>query len=158
MPLQYHCGCADTALVDGAPALSCVTAIEAFAGRRIVTVEGLSDGGRPNAVQQAFIAEGAAQCGYCTNGMIMQSAALLNETPKPDEAAIRQAVHAAGQMAGETVEDVTINLSGGKPRSETIAIEVAVGGHEVGDADLQRVMEKVVPPRRNGRQGSCVAP
>lgn len=67
------------------------------------------------------------------------------------EAAIRQAVHAAEQMAGETIEEVTINLSGGKPRSETVAVEVAVGGHEVADTDLQRVMEKVVPARRNGR-------
>jgi cell division protein FtsA len=67
------------------------------------------------------------------------------------EAAIRQAVHAAEQMAGETIQAVTVNLSGGKPRSETVAVDVAVGGHEVGDIDLRRVIDKVVLPRRNGR-------
>jgi nicotinate dehydrogenase subunit A len=57
-----------------------------------VTLEGLGSPDRPHPVQAAFIAEQAAQCGYCINGMIMQSAALLNETPKPDETAIRQAL------------------------------------------------------------------
>ena len=70
------------------------------------------------------------------------------------EAAIRQAVHAAEQMAGETIQTVTVNLSGGKPRSETVTVDVDVGGHEVGDVDLRRVIDKVVLPRRNGRAGS----
>lgn len=70
------------------------------------------------------------------------------------EAAIRHAVHAAEQMAGETIQAVTVNLSGGKPRSETVSVEVAVGGHEVDDRDLHRVIEKVVLPHRNGRAGT----
>jgi nicotinate dehydrogenase subunit A len=86
-----QCG-ACAVLVDGAPALSCVTAVEAFAGRRIVTVEGLSDGGRPNAVQQAFIAEGAAQCGYCTPGLVVAVTALVARTPAPTDAETRDAL------------------------------------------------------------------
>ncbi|CAN0093388.1 unnamed protein product, partial [Discosporangium mesarthrocarpum] len=70
------------------------------------------------------------------------------------EAAIRQAVHAAEQMAGETIQDVTVNLSGGKPRSETVSVDVTVGGHEVADNDLQRVLEKVVLPPRPARNGA----
>jgi cell division protein FtsA len=70
------------------------------------------------------------------------------------EAAIRQAVHAAEQMAGETIQDVTVNLSGGKPSSETVSVDVAVGGHEVAESDLQRVIEKVVLPPRPARNGT----
>jgi nicotinate dehydrogenase subunit A len=61
-------------------------------GAKIVTLEGLGTPDKPHPVQAAFIAEQAAQCGYCINGMIMQSAALLAENKKPDEAAIRQAL------------------------------------------------------------------
>ncbi|MFX9787955.1 2Fe-2S iron-sulfur cluster-binding protein, partial [Acinetobacter baumannii] len=57
-----------------------------------MTLEGLGGPDKLHPVQAAFIEEQAAQCGYCINGMIMQSAALLNQTPKPDEAAIRQAL------------------------------------------------------------------
>ena len=56
----------------------------------VTTLEGLSSGGQLHPVQQAFIAEQAAQCGYCTNGMIMQSVMLLNSNPSPSEADIRQ--------------------------------------------------------------------
>ncbi len=87
-----QCG-ACTVHIDGQAVRSCITPVSSLkAGARIVTLEGLGSPDRPHPVQAAFIAEQAAQCGYCINGMIMQSAALLNETPKPDEAAIRQAL------------------------------------------------------------------
>lgn len=70
------------------------------------------------------------------------------------ETAIRQAVHAAEQMAGETIREVSVNLSGGKPGSEIVSVEVAVGGHEVSDGDLNRVIEKIVAPRHNGHGGN----
>ncbi len=69
------------------------------------------------------------------------------------ESAIRQAVHAAEQMAGETIHDVTVNLSGGKPQSETVAVEVAIDGHEVADIDLRRIVEKIVGPHRGSIYG-----
>ncbi|WP_267360833.1 MULTISPECIES: (2Fe-2S)-binding protein [unclassified Methylobacterium] len=87
-----QCG-ACTVHVDGQAVRSCITPVSSLkAGAKIVTLEGLGRLDKPHPVQAAFIAEQAAQCGYCINGMIMQSAALLNETPKPDETAIRQAL------------------------------------------------------------------
>src|SRR3954469_9488748 len=87
-----QCG-ACTVHVDGQAVRSCITPVSSLkAGAKIVTLEGLGSLDKPHPVQAAFIAEQAAQCGYCINGMIMQSAALLNETPKPDETAIRQAL------------------------------------------------------------------
>jgi len=78
-----QCG-ACTVHVDGAAVRSCVTPLSAVTGR-IVTLEGLGTDASPHPVQQAFIDEQAVQCGYCINGMIMQSAALLARNPKPSE-------------------------------------------------------------------------
>ncbi|MGV7032767.1 (2Fe-2S)-binding protein [Methylobacterium symbioticum] len=94
---RFGCGLGQcgscTVHVDGQAVRSCITPVSGLKpGARIVTLEGLGSPDKPHPVQDAFIAEQAAQCGYCINGMIMQSAALLNETPKPDEAAIRQAL------------------------------------------------------------------
>src|SRR6476469_1096175 len=76
-----QCG-ACTVHVDGAPRRSCVTAVSAVAGKDVVTLEGLGTPERPHPLQQAFIDEQAAQCGYCINGMIMRAAALLARTPR----------------------------------------------------------------------------
>ncbi|CAO4177509.1 (2Fe-2S)-binding protein [Methylorubrum populi] len=94
---RFGCGLGQcgscTVHVDGRAVRSCITPVSSLkAGAEIVTLEGLGSPDKPHPVQAAFIEEQAAQCGYCINGMIMQSAALLNETPKPDEAAIRQAL------------------------------------------------------------------
>jgi nicotinate dehydrogenase subunit A len=77
-----QCG-ACTVHVDGAPRRACVTAIGTLAGKSVVTLEGLGTSDRPHPLQQAFIDEQAAQCGYCINGMIMRAAALLAQTPRP---------------------------------------------------------------------------
>jgi nicotinate dehydrogenase subunit A len=69
---------------------SCTMPLSAIADQPVTTLEGLSAGGQLHPLQQAFIQEQAAQCGYCTNGMIMQSIILLNNTPSPTEAQIRQ--------------------------------------------------------------------
>jgi nicotinate dehydrogenase subunit A len=81
-----------TVLVDDRPVRSCMVPIAGVAGQRVTTIEGLGTPARPDALQAAFIAEQAAQCGYCTTGMIMRARALLRETPRPDEAAIREAL------------------------------------------------------------------
>jgi nicotinate dehydrogenase subunit A len=82
-----QCG-ACTVHVDGAAVRSCVTPLSAVSGR-IVTLEGLGTEAVPHPVQQAFIDEQAVQCGYCINGMIMQSAAFLARNPKPSEQEVK---------------------------------------------------------------------
>jgi nicotinate dehydrogenase subunit A len=93
---KFGCGLAQcgacTVLVDGAAVRSCVTEVGAVQGARIETIEGLSAGGTLHAVQRAFLAEQAAQCGYCTNGMIMASVAFLRSNPEPTDPQIREAL------------------------------------------------------------------
>jgi len=88
-----QCG-ACTVLLDGRPTRSCVTAVSTLGAKRITTLEGLGSKDRLHPLQKAFIEEQAAQCGYCTNGMIMTAKALLDKTPKPTEAQIRKALAA----------------------------------------------------------------
>jgi len=93
---KFGCGLAQcgacTVLVDGRAVRSCVTPISAVTTSEIITIEGLGSLGKPHALQQAFIAEQAAQCGYCTNGMIMATTALLHETPHPTPEQAKQAL------------------------------------------------------------------
>ena len=84
-----QCG-ACTVLIDGKAARSCSTAVRQADGRTITTLEGLGTPERPDKVQAAFIAEQAAQCGYCTSGMIMSAKALLNQTPNPTAGQVKQ--------------------------------------------------------------------
>lgn len=79
-------------IMDGTAIPSCVTPVEEAAGREIVTIEGLGSEEDPHSIQRAFIEEQAAQCGYCINGMIMTSKALLDRTPNPTEQEIRDAL------------------------------------------------------------------
>jgi nicotinate dehydrogenase subunit A len=88
-----QCG-ACTVLVDGKPTRSCVFPVDAAAGRKVTTLEGLSSGSSLHPLQRAFVAEQAAQCGYCSNGMIMTAKALLDRTPQPTEAQVRKALGA----------------------------------------------------------------
>jgi nicotinate dehydrogenase subunit A len=84
-----QCG-ACTILLDGRATRSCTTSISRAAGHTITTIEGLASEGTPNRVPAAFISEQAAQCGYCTNGMIMAAAALLSQNPKPTTDQVKQ--------------------------------------------------------------------
>jgi len=86
-----QCG-ACTVLVDGKPVQSCDFPLSAAAGKSITTVEGLSTGGKPHPLQQAFIDEQAAQCGYCATGIIMSAKALLDANPRPTDAQVRAAL------------------------------------------------------------------
>jgi nicotinate dehydrogenase subunit A len=79
-------------IIDGRPRPSCDHPAWAAEGARVTTVEGLSDGHRLSAVQQAFLDEQAAQCGYCTSGMIMAAAALLEANPAPTEQEVLEAL------------------------------------------------------------------
>jgi nicotinate dehydrogenase subunit A len=83
-----QCG-ACTVHIDGQAIRSCITPLSSLGDSKVVTLEGLGMDERPHPVQQAFIEEQAVQCGYCINGMIMQSAALLTHNPKPTEQQIK---------------------------------------------------------------------
>ena len=93
---KFGCGLGEcgacTVLIDGVAARACVIPVKGCTGREIVTLEGLGSRERPDAVQAAFIAEQAAQCGYCLNGMIMTTRALLAINPHPTEAEAREAL------------------------------------------------------------------
>src|SRR5688500_9597136 len=81
-----------TVLVDGKPVQSCDFPLSAAAGKSITTIEGLAAGGKPHPLQQAFIDEQAAQCGYCITGIIMSAKALLDANRNPADADIRAAL------------------------------------------------------------------
>ena len=79
-------------LIDGHAAPTCDTPLWAAAGKNITTVEGLAALGEMHPLQQAFLAEQAAQCGYCTSGILISAAALLAKNPKPTETEVRAAL------------------------------------------------------------------
>jgi nicotinate dehydrogenase subunit A len=86
-----QCG-ACTVLIDGKAVRSCITPIGALEKSEITTIEGLGSIEKPHALQQAFIEEQAAQCGYCISGMIMSAKELLDREPRPSEADVRAAL------------------------------------------------------------------
>src|SRR5574340_1013941 len=93
--VKYGCGAglcgACTVLVDGEAVRSCATPLKQVAGKRVITIEGLSEGERLHPIQQAFLDHHAFQCGYCTAGMILNAYALLMKTPQPTrEEIVRQ--------------------------------------------------------------------
>lgn len=93
---KYGCGIGEcgacTVLLDGEPVLSCLTLAVEVDGREVTTVEGLAKGGKLHPVQEAFIEEGAIQCGYCTPGFILVAKRLLEEVRNPSEDVIREYV------------------------------------------------------------------
>jgi nicotinate dehydrogenase subunit A len=93
---KFGCGAAQcgacTVIMNGRAVRSCVTPMAAAVNARITTLEGLGTAEDPHPIQQAFIDEQAAQCGYCANGMIMTAKALLDRQPDPTEQQIRAAL------------------------------------------------------------------
>jgi aerobic-type carbon monoxide dehydrogenase small subunit (CoxS/CutS family) len=93
---KYGCGegqCgACTVLVEGQATRSCVTPVAAATGKAVTTIEGLEENGRLHPVQEAFLDAGAAQCGYCTPGMIVEAVALLRRAPAATDAEIASAM------------------------------------------------------------------
>ncbi|MFQ5790573.1 MAG: (2Fe-2S)-binding protein [Acidobacteriota bacterium] len=81
-----------TVLVDGEPVLSCLALPLELEGREILTVEGLTDGATPHPLQRAFAEVGAAQCGYCTPGILMVAKSLLDRNPEPSRQEIQEAL------------------------------------------------------------------
>jgi nicotinate dehydrogenase subunit A len=93
---KFGCGLGECGacmvLIDGVAARSCTIPVAGVAGREVTTLEGLGSSAAPHPVQQAFIDTQAAQCGYCLNGMVMTTAALLRRNPQPSEADARAAL------------------------------------------------------------------
>lgn len=93
---KFGCGLAQcgacTVHVDGRAVRSCVTPARSVQGRDVTTIEGLGSPERPDALQAAFIAEQATQCGYCTAGLVMTARAFLAQHPRPSELEVRQAL------------------------------------------------------------------
>ncbi len=94
---KFGCGIAQCGscmvLIDGKAVVSCTIPVSSLGKSKITTLEGLADeNGSLHAVQQAFIDEQAAQCGYCLNGVIMTAIGLLNENPNPEKSEIKQAL------------------------------------------------------------------
>ena len=87
-----QCG-ACTVLVDGQPMRSCMLPVQAVAGQAVTTIEGLGSPERPHPLQAALIEEQAVQCGYCTPGIVMAAKAILDQTPRPTEAQLKQALN-----------------------------------------------------------------
>ena len=94
---KYGCGdglCgACTVLMEGRPIRSCVMPVAMANEKKITTIEGIADGDRLHPVQQAFLDEGAVQCGYCTPGMVLTAVALLKENPRPTDEQIVEAMN-----------------------------------------------------------------
>ena len=121
---KYGCGVgqcgACTVMVEGKAARSCITALSSLHGKKILTLELLSDGANLHPLQQAFIDEQAAQCGYCANGMIITAKAFLDRNPRPTEAQIRKAL--AGNLCRcgtynrivRAVQRAAAEMAGGK--------------------------------------------
>jgi len=95
---RFGCGLAQcgacTVHLNGNAVRSCIVPVSAVRGQRVTTLEALATEKKPHPVVTAFIEEGAAQCGYCINGMVMQSVAFLKKNPRPTEAQIKKALNA----------------------------------------------------------------
>jgi nicotinate dehydrogenase subunit A len=93
---KFGCGLAQcgacTVIMDGAAIRSCITPVSAAQNKPVTTLEGLGSTKKMHKIQQAFVDEQAVQCGYCINGMIMTTKALLDKNPKPSDAQIKQAL------------------------------------------------------------------
>ena len=124
-----ECGCC-AVLLDGQPVLSCLVLGVAVAGREVTTVEGMADGPQLHPLQETFAELGAAQCGYCTPGILLTAKALLEETPRPSREQIKEALAgnlcrctgyikiyeavelAAARMAGEPAQPAKESIYG----------------------------------------------
>ena len=93
---KYSCGAGDcgacTVLIDGKPSFSCLTLAVTARGKNILTIEGVADVNELHPIQQAFVYQGAVQCGFCTPGMILSTKALLDENPQPSSDEIKTAL------------------------------------------------------------------
>lgn len=145
------CG-ACTVLLDGEPVLACLTPVLEAEGRRITTVEGLAGAGEPHPLQAAFGEHGAAQCGFCTPGILMSAHALLQRNPSPTRQEIREAL--AGNLCrctGYTKIYQAIEKAAEALRADAMPVGVSAGGgsargaRNVGGASAQDAFDRRHP-------------
>lgn len=114
---QGTCG-ACTVIVDGAPRLACLTLAETVTGAQVETVAGLSGPGGISALQESFMDHFAAQCGYCTPGMLMSATALLRDNPRPTREEVVEAL--SGNLCRctgyEAIIEAVLAVAGQSPR------------------------------------------
>lgn len=117
---KYGCGLGEcgacTVIIDGVAARSCVFPLSGAEGRTITTLEGIGTREHPHRVQQAFIDEQAAQCGYCMSGMIMTAKALLDRNPHPSEEQIRNELSANLCRCGTHIEIMRAVMLAARPK------------------------------------------
>ena len=113
-----QCG-ACTVILDSKAVRSCVTPINSVEGKSVTTLEGLGSPDKPDPVQAAFIAEQAAQCGYCTNGMVMTSKALLTQTPFPSVDQVKQGLAGNLCRCGTHTRIISAVMLAARLQSET---------------------------------------
>ncbi|MGO9241798.1 MAG: (2Fe-2S)-binding protein [Bryobacteraceae bacterium] len=113
-----YCG-ACTVIVDGAAVLSCSTPVKDVAGKRVLTIEGLSANGKLHPLQEAFVKHAAFQCGYCTPGMILAAYALVHQTPRPSRDEILKQMEGNLCRCGahlrivDAIEEAAVTMKGG---------------------------------------------
>ncbi len=113
-----YCG-ACTVIVDGAAVLSCSTPVKDVAGKRVLTIEGLSNNGKLHPLQEAFVKHAAFQCGYCTPGMILAAYALVHQTPRPSRDEILKQMEGNLCRCGahlrivDAIEEAAVAMKGG---------------------------------------------
>ncbi len=112
-----QCG-ACTVLAAGEPIRSCVTPVSAVGSKEILTLEGLGTLQHPHPIQQAFIKEQAAQCGYCANGVILTAKAFLDENPNPTDEQIRRALASVLCRCGTHLEIIRAVKQAAKNRAK----------------------------------------
>ncbi len=120
---EGYCGFC-TVLVDGKPERSCSLPLSKVEGKSVLTIEGLAQGGRLHPLQQAFVDNGALQCGYCTPGQILEAYALLLRKPNPTEAEIADA------LEGNICRCGTYNRIIAAVRQASQAMKMKVMDHE----------------------------
>ncbi|MDH7488928.1 MAG: molybdopterin-dependent oxidoreductase [Anaerolineae bacterium] len=136
--LEGECG-ACTVLLDGVPVRSCLTPVGKVEGREVLTVEGLGDPDRLHPLQKAFAETGAVQCGYCTPGMLMSSAALLARNPSPSRQAIIEALEGnLCRCTGYARIIAAVELAAARMRGESSPDGGAAQARPIG-GDLLRV-------------------
>ncbi|GLI22030.1 nicotinate dehydrogenase subunit A [Xanthobacter flavus] len=124
---KFGCGLGEcgacTVLMDGRATRSCVTTLGTAEGRAVTTLEGLATQGTLHPVQAAFIAEQAAQCGYCLNGMIMTTVAFLARNPSPTEAEARAALRYNLCRCGTHVEILRAVMRAATGFTESVEVQ-----------------------------------